>query len=96
MTDFSNIVDAQLVQPITDLCDLFLEEKAHDEHIFFSGLLNMLMDPSDEPMVLAATIELSRCAFLGFSYSFEAQQRIDKILEDAIELAHTMSASNVN
>ncbi len=56
----------------------------------------MLRDPSDEPMILAATIELSRCAFLGFVYSREAQTRIDKILEDAIDIAYTMSASDVN
>ncbi len=96
MADFSDIVEAQLTRPIEDLCGLFLDEKAHDEHIYFSGLVNMLSDPADEAMVLAATIELSRCAFLGFSYSVDAQQRIDKILEDAIDLAHTMSASGVN
>ena len=56
----------------------------------------MLVDPSDEPMILAATIELSKCAFLGFIYSQPAQIKIDRLLENAIDIAHTMSASDLN
>jgi len=37
-------------------------------------------------------IELSKCAFLGFMYSFEASSQIDALLERAINLSHTMSA----
>lgn len=96
MTDFSDIVEKELAEPILALCQLFADEKAHDEYIFFSGLLNMLSDPGDEEMILAAVIELSKCAFLGFSYSIEAQVRIDQLLERAIDLSHTMSASGLN
>ncbi|MBA58148.1 MAG: hypothetical protein CMQ40_03135 [Gammaproteobacteria bacterium] len=96
MPDFSEIVSERLTRPILQLCELFAEEGALDQYTFFSGISNMLRDPSDEPMILAATIELSRCAFLGFVYSREAQTRIDKILEDAIDIAYTMSASDVN
>ncbi len=96
MNTFSDIVEAQLTLPVKSLCELFAEEQAHDELTFFSGILNMLSDGEDEEMILAATIELSKCAFLGFSYSPEAKVRIDGILDSAIDLAHTMSASNIN
>ena len=96
MPDFSEIISEKLTHPIVDLCKLFAEEKAFEEYSFFSGILSMLVDPSDEPATLAATIELSKCAFLGFVYSQEAQVRIDRILEDAIDIAHTMSASDLN
>ena len=96
MSDFSQIVEQDLTQPILELCQLFADEQAYDQHTFFSGILNMLADPSDEEMILAAVIELSRCAFLGFDYSLEAQLRIDAILEKAINLSHTMSASGIN
>lgn len=96
MQAFHEIVDARLTQPILALCQLFADEEAYEPYTFFSGVLNLLADPNDEEMILAATIELSKCAFLGFDYSVEAQIRIDKILEDAIDLAHTMSASGIN
>ena len=96
MPDFSEIISEKLTRPIVDLCELFSEEKAFEEYSFFSGILTMLVDPSDEPMILAATIELSKCAFLGFVYSEAAQVKIDRILEDAIDIAHTMSASDIN
>ena len=96
MPDFSEIINERLTRPIGDLCELFAEEKAFEEYSFFSGILSMLADPSDEPMILAATIELSKCAFLGFIYSQAAQIKIDQLLEDAIDIAHTMSASDLN
>ena len=96
MPTFAEIVETDLAQPVKELCDLFAEENATDELTFFSGILNMLADGDDEAMVLAATIELSRCAFLGFDYSIEAKVRIDQLLERAINLAHTMSATGEN
>ena len=96
MPDFSEIINERLTRPIGDLCELFAEEKAFEEYSFFSGILSMLADPSDEPMILAATIVLSKCAFLGFIYSQPAQIKIDRLLEDAIDIAHTMSASDLN
>ncbi|MBL6691590.1 MAG: hypothetical protein ISP91_14485 [Pseudomonadales bacterium] len=96
MQEFHDIVDARLTQPILGLCHDFAEQEAYEEYTFFSGVLNLLADPNDEEMVLAATIELSRCAFLGFQYTEDARLKIDKILEDAIDLAHTMSASGIN
>ena len=96
MPDFSEIINERMTRPIGDLCELFAEEKAFAEYSFFAGILSMLTDPSDEPMILAATIELSKCAFLGFVYSQAAQIKIDQLLEDAIDIAHTMSASDLN
>lgn len=95
-SDFASVVRAELTDPILDLCRLFADEKAHDQFTFFSGILNLLHDPDDEEMVLTACIELSKCAFLGYEYSLDAQLKIDAILERAINLSHTMSASNLN
>lgn len=93
MTDFSEIVETDLSARVLKLCELFAEENAQEEFTFFSGILTLLSDPNDEPMILAAVIELSRCAFLGFSYSLQAQVQIDELLEKAINLSETMSAT---
>ncbi len=94
--DFSDVVTEKLTKPLNNLCELFELEAAEQELTYFRGILTMLADPGDEPMVLAATIELSKCAFLGFEYSPIAQMWINQILDDAIELAHTMSAPDVH
>ena len=47
-------------------------------------------------MVLAAVIELSKCAFLGFQFSPVVALQIDQLLERSIDLAHTMSANDIN
>ncbi|MFT4799635.1 MAG: hypothetical protein ACI9W1_003074, partial [Candidatus Azotimanducaceae bacterium] len=64
------------------------------EFAFFSNILFMLRDPDNEIAVLEAVIELSKCAFVGLTFSGEAQQQIDGILERAITLSHTMSAAD--
>ena len=96
MTDFAEIVEQDLSARVLRLCELFVEEGAEAECTFFSGILTMLSDPEDEAMILAAVIELSRCAFLGFNYSAQAQLQIDALLERAINLAETMSASGLH
>ncbi|MFT7221578.1 MAG: hypothetical protein ACI8Z1_003200 [Candidatus Azotimanducaceae bacterium] len=96
MADFSEIVETDLSGRIKLLCELFAKEEAIEEYTFFSGILTLLSDPNDEPMILTAVIELSRCAFLGFSYSIEAQAQIDQLLERAINLSETMSATGLN
>ena len=92
--DFHDIIKRDVSDPLHDLCELLFEEGSYAEHQFFTGVMTMLADPSDEEMVLAAVIELSKCAFLGFSYSFEATERINEILDRSILIAHTMSASD--
>jgi hypothetical protein len=90
--EFAAVVDQELVIPLKALCELFAEEGAYAELAWFSGVLDMLGDPEDEAAVLRGVIELSKCAFLGFMYSFEASSQIDALLERAINLSHTMSA----
>jgi hypothetical protein len=90
---FDKVVTDQVVDPIKALCELFLEEQAHNEFAFFSNILFMLREPGNEVAVLEAVIELSKCAFVGLSYSVAAQHQIDGILVQAITLSHTMSAS---
>lgn len=92
-SSFDSVVTTQVVDPIKTLCELFLEEQAHNEFAFFSNILFMLREPGNEVAVLEAVIELSKCAFVGLNFSGAAQQHIDSILEQAITLSHTMSAS---
>ena len=89
---FAETVSRDVVEPLKELCELFSEEAAYAEFAWFSNVLAMRSDPGDESAVLAAVIELSKCAFLGFFYSHEAAEKIDGILERAITLSHTMSA----
>jgi len=91
---FGSVVTEEVVVPIKALCELFLEEQAHSEFAFFSNILFMLREPGNEIAVLEAIIELSKCAFVGLNFSAAAQQQIDTILERAITLSHTMSASD--
>ena len=65
-----------------------------DQFVYFSGVLEMLSDPNDEFSVIAASIELSRCAFLGFQYTPEIQTMVNEILDQAIRLSSTMSSDS--
>ncbi|MGB1757469.1 MAG: hypothetical protein ACPHHQ_11810 [Pseudomonadales bacterium] len=78
---FAETVTRDVVEPLKELCELLSEEAAYAEFAWFSA-------------VLTAVIELSKCAFLGFFFSHEAAEKIDGILERAITLSHTMSASS--
>ena len=94
--DFQEIVKNEITQPIVALCELLVDEGEMEQHAFFAGLLPLLLDPEREEMVLAAVIELSKCAFLGFQYSDSVALQIDSLLERSIDLAHTMSADVLN
>lgn len=89
---FAQVVETELVAPLRQLCVLFAEEEDMEAFAFFSNVLFMLSDPEQEAQVLGAVIELSNCAFVGLSFSLEAQEQIDSLLERAIDLSHTMSA----
>jgi len=92
--DFADAVRQEIVQPLETLCELLSDESCYAEFAWFSNVLGMLQTPEDEASVLAAVIELSHCAFLGFIFSPEAAGQIDSLLERAINLSHTMSAPN--
>lgn len=94
MATFEETVQTELVTPMMELLELFTQEGADAEFAWFSGVLTMLGEPGDEEAVLAAVIELSKCAFLGFVYSPPAAEKIDSLLERAITLSHTMSAGS--
>ena len=89
---FASVVTEEMVEPIKDLCEYFSEEDCQNEFAFFANILFMLREPGSEVAVLEAVIELSKCAFVGLSFSPIAQAKIDSILERAITLSHTMSA----
>jgi hypothetical protein len=94
--DFHELVQKEITMPIVSLCETLVEEGEMEQHTFFAGLLPLLAEPEREEMVLAAVIELSKCAFLGFSFSPDVAMRIDHLLERSIDLAHTMSADSKN
>jgi hypothetical protein len=89
---FEETVETQFVKPIQALLQAFSKEGADAEHEYFSGVLSIVEDKSSEAQMLAAIIELSRCAFLGFYYSESTQSQINDLLDYWIEIAHTMSA----
>jgi hypothetical protein len=93
---FHEKVYNDVTAPIIELCALLMEEDELEQHAFFSGLLPLLAEPIQEEQVLAAVIELSRCAFLGFQYSPMAALQIDQLLAQSIDLAHTMSAQGMH
>ena len=94
--DFSEMVYSEITQPIEMLCEVLYEEGELHQHAFFTALLPLLAEPEREEMVLAAVIELSKCAFLGFEYSPLVAYQIDQLLARSIDLAHTMSADGIN
>ena len=94
--DFQEIVYNEMTLPILALCEIMAEEGQLDQHAFFAGLLPLLAEPEREEMVLAAVIEFSKCAFLGFQFSPPTALQIDQLLERSIDLAHTMSANGMN
>jgi hypothetical protein len=94
--DFQELVQSEITMPIAELCETMLEEGEMEQHAFFEGLLPLLTEPDREEMVLAAVIELSKCAFLGFNYSPIVAMKIDQLLERSINLAYTMSADGIN
>lgn len=92
MDSFATVVVSDIVEPIKDLCDYFAESDSSDEFAFFANVLFMLREPDSEIAVLEGILEISKCAFVGLSFTPIAQQKIDQILERAITLSHTMSA----
>ena len=91
---FEEMVETQFVNPIQVLLQAFSKEGADAEHEYFSGVLSIVEDKSSEAQMLAAIIELSRCAFLGFYYTDSAQSQINDLLDYWIEVSHTMSADS--
>jgi hypothetical protein len=94
--DFKDIVITDIRTPLEQLCELLLSEGELDQSVFFRSVLDMLAEPGDEASVIAAAIELSKCAFLGFEYSFVAQTQINLILDKAIVISTMMSESRAH
>lgn len=94
MSDFADVVTTEVIEPMQVVCKVLADDNNHAAFAFFSNLLFQLDDPNNEALVLATVIELSRCAFLGFEYSFEAQVAINDLLDRSIAMSHTMSAGS--
>ena len=93
--DFADVVITEFKTPLAELCKQLMAAGEIDQFIYFSGVLDMLNDPSDEFSVIAASIELSRCAFLGFQYTSDVQEQVNQILDQAITLSATMSSDSL-
>ena len=93
---FEGYVRRHLTEPLGALCVMLAEEQSYDACTFFSGVLQLWDDPTDEMLILEGCIEISRCAFLGLSWSENAAARIDAILEKAINLSEVMGASKAH
>jgi len=91
-SEFAQHVSSAIIQPIEELLVYFEASHSDKEYLFFSGILSLIKEPSNEADVITAVIELSKCAFLGFYYPDHLQEKINKILDDSILIAHTMSA----
>jgi hypothetical protein len=59
---------------------------------FFARVGEMLRLASDVEDLAGPFMELSTCAFLGFTPTLEAAALIDRALETAQRIAHTLSA----
>ena len=92
--NFEEIVESQFIEPLQALLKLFGDEGAVNEIVYFSGVLNMVEDTSSQEQMLGAIFELSRCAFLGFEYTAEANARINQLLDYWIDVSHTMSSTS--
>ena len=93
--EFAEAVKNQIKEPLEELCEALLNEGQMEQFVFFSGVVEMLSDPADEASVIAASIELSRCAFLGFTYSPTVQTRVNKVLDQAIAISTTMTPNTL-
>ena len=92
--DFADVVQTQFKEPLEKLCEALMENGEMEQYLFFSGILDMLGDPGNEVSVIAASIELSRCAFLGFQYSPAIQNQVNQVLDQAISISTTMSSDS--
>ena len=90
--EFTEAVNTQIKEPLEELCAALMDEGEMEQFVFFSGVLEMLRDPAEQTSVIAASIELSRCAFLGFHYSPSIQTKVNLVLDQAIALSTTMSS----
>ena len=55
----------------------------------------MPSEPDDELGIIVASIELSKCAFLGSQYTPAIQAQVNQILDQAITLSATMSSDSL-
>ena len=92
---FADVVQSEIKEPLESLCEALLKSGETEQYIFFSGIVDMLREPGDELSVIAASIELSRCAFLGFQYAPAIQAEVNQILDQAIALSATMSSESL-
>ena len=93
--DFANVVQSKFKEPLESLCEALAEAGETDQYLFFSGIVDMLIEPADELSVIAASIELSRCAFVGFHYTPAIQAQVNQILDQTIALSATMSSASL-
>lgn len=84
---------SQLI-PLLVALDAELEQDGDAEmRAFFARILRMLQHASDLEDLAGPFMELSTCAFRGFSPGLGAAALIDGVLAAAQAISHTLSAS---
>ena len=90
--DFADFVRSNFKEPLESLREALLNAGEMEQYLFFSGIVDMSYEPGDEFSVIAASIDLSRCSFLGFQYSPAIQAQVNQILDQAITISTPMSS----
>lgn len=62
---------------------------------YFMDMLQQLDSAQEETDLMLLCFELSKAAFLGFQYDATSMQLVDQLLEEAQQIAQTLTASNV-
>ncbi|MEE2785461.1 MAG: hypothetical protein VYE04_18995 [Pseudomonadota bacterium] len=62
---------------------------------YFMDLLQQLDNAEEEADLILLCFELSKAAFLGFQYDATSMQLVDRLLEEAQQIAQTLTASSV-
>ncbi len=81
----------ELAPLLRSLCDLARSEGEADQHAFFTRVLSGIETASDGADLAAPFMELSTTAFLGFRLSLPAMRLVDRVLEEAQQLAESLS-----
>ena len=90
--DFADFVRSNFKEPLESLREALMNAGEMEQYLFFSGIVDMSYEPGDEFSVIAASIKLSRCSFLGFQYSPAIQAQVNQILDQAITISAPMSS----
>ena len=92
--DFSDVVIAQIKNPLDVLCADLMKAGELDQYLFFNGVSEMIGDASDEGGYDGLYRARSLC--LGFTFTPDVELQVTRILDHAIDLSSIMSVIRCN